>query len=134
MIGNVPYVFEILIAQSDDPGYYFGVNHSPTFGDYMRQSQIKAGELWGTGIEGTVDDILNDRHIVVAHLIGIGLPFLDRGKSNLSLPAEMKANIADAVWRAAKVLHKEHKKEEKDAQKQIEIVKRGRKLTRTRPP
>ncbi|MFA5924726.1 MAG: ATP-binding protein [Methylococcaceae bacterium] len=117
MINNVPYVFEILIAESEDQRYYFGVNHSPTFGDYMRQSQIKAGELWGTGIEGTLDNILNDQHIVIAHLIGIGLPFLDRGKSNLSLPPEMIASISGAVWSVAKVLHKEHQKRIKDASK-----------------
>ncbi|MEI7996939.1 MAG: hypothetical protein WCH01_18755, partial [Methylococcaceae bacterium] len=50
MINNVPYVFEILIAETLTlGGYYFGVNHSPTFGDYLRQSRISAGELYGSG-------------------------------------------------------------------------------------
>ncbi|MFA5924046.1 MAG: ATP-binding protein [Methylococcaceae bacterium] len=117
MIDNVPYVFEVLIAESEDQAYYFGVNHSVTFGDYLRQCEIKAGELWGSGIKGALDEILQGEHIVIAHLIGIGLPFLDRGKSNLSLPPEMIASISGAVWSVAKVLHKEHKKRIKDASK-----------------
>lgn len=119
MIDNVPYVFEILIAESEiDTGYYFGVNHSPTFGDFLRQCRIQSGELNGVGITGALADIVeNDQHIVVVHLIGIGLSFLDRGKSNLSLPAGMVENIAGAVWSAAKVLHKEYKARLKDAAK-----------------
>jgi DNA topoisomerase VI subunit A len=119
LIDNIPYVFEILIADSEGAqGFYFGVNHSVTFGDFLRQSRIKAGELNGTGIEGALADIVDtDEHIVVVHLIGIGLPFLDRGKSNLSLPPEMIENISGAVWLAAKSLHKERKKEDKDAAK-----------------
>jgi len=120
MIDNVSYVFEILIAESEDTGYYFGVNHSATFGDYLRQCRIKAGELNGTGIVGALADIVDDEyseHIVIAHLIGIGLPFLDRGKSNLSLPAEMVESIAGAVWSASRVLYKERQKEKRDAAK-----------------
>ena len=123
MVNNVPYVFEILIAESDDTtGYYFGVNHSPTFGDFTRGCRIKAGDLNGMGVMGALADIVNDdweysNHLVVVHLIGIGLPFLDRGKSNLSLPEEMIESIAGAVWLAAKALHKERKKEDKDAAK-----------------
>jgi len=117
MIDNVPYVFEILIAESEiEAGYYFGVNHSPTFGDFLRQCRIQTGELNGVGITGALADIVdNDQHIVVVHLIGIGLSFLDRGKSNLSPPPEMIENIAGAVWHAVKVLHKEHKATLKDA-------------------
>jgi hypothetical protein len=117
MIDNVPYVFEILIAESEiATGYYFGVNHSPTFGDFLRQCRIQSGELNGAGITGALAEIIdNDQHIVVVHLIGIGLPFLDRGKSNLSLPGEMVESIAGAAWSAAKVLHKECKARLKDA-------------------
>ena len=117
MIDNIPYVFEILIAISEGvQGFYFGVNHSVTFGDFLRQSTIKAGELNGTGIEGALAHIVDiDEHLVIVHLIGIGLPFLDRGKSNLSLPPEMIESISGAVWSAAKDLHKEHKARLKDA-------------------
>lgn len=119
MIDNIPYVFEILIAISEGAqGYYFGVNHSVTFGDFLRQSTIKAGELNGTGIEGALSLIVDtDEHLVIVHLIGIDLPFLDRGKSNLSLPPEMIKNISGAVWGAAKDLYKEHKARLKDAAK-----------------
>lgn len=119
MIDNVPYVFEILIAESDVvTGYYFGVNHSPAFDDFLRQCSIQAGELNGIGIRGTLADIVDEkRHIVVVHLIGIGLPFLDRGKSNLSLAAEMVDSIACAVWSASKVLYKERQKAKKDIAK-----------------
>jgi len=119
MIGNVPYVFEILIAESRHAnGYFFGVNHSPTYGDYLRQSMIRAGELYGSGIEGALADIVDtDEHVVIAHLIGVGLPFLDRDKSNLSLPLEMIESISGAVWHAAKILHKEYKARLKDAAK-----------------
>jgi hypothetical protein len=55
MIDNIPYVFEILIAESEGArGYYFGINHSVTFGDFLRQSTIKAGELNGIGICGAL--------------------------------------------------------------------------------
>jgi hypothetical protein len=116
MIDNVPYVFEILIAESEGAkGFYFGVNHSVTFGDFLRQGTIKSGELNGTGIEGALADIVDtDEHLVIAHLIGIGLPFLDRGKSNLSLPPEMIERISGAVWHAAKALYKEHKAKDRD--------------------
>ena len=117
MINNIPYVFEILIAESEGVrGFYFGVNHSVTFGDFLRQSRIKAGELNGTGIEGALSSIVDtDEHLVIVHLIGIGLPFLDRGKSNLALPPEMIESISGAVWNAAKELYKERKAREKDA-------------------
>jgi hypothetical protein len=119
MIDNVPYVFEILIAESEGTGgYYFGVNHSVTFGDFLRQSTIKSGELNGVGIGGALAHIVDiDEHLVIAHLIGIGLPFLDRGKSNLSLPPEMIVSISGAVWKAARDLYKEHKARLKDAAK-----------------
>jgi hypothetical protein len=116
MIDNVPYVFEIVIAEAEfHAGYYFGVNHSPTFGDVLRQCRIQSGELNGVGITGALADFVNDDHIVIVHLIGIGLSFLDRGKSNLSLPPEMIENIAGAVWSAARILYKEHKAKLKDA-------------------
>ena len=116
MIDNIPYVFEILIAESEGAkGFYFGVNHSVTFGDFLRQSTIKSGELNGVGIGGALAHIVDiDKHLVIAHLIGIGLPFLDRGKSNLSLPPEMIESISSAVWGASKALYKEHKAKEKD--------------------
>ncbi len=119
MINNVPYVFEILIAESEGAkGFYFGVNHSVTFGDFLRQCKIKAGELNGTGIEGALSLIVDtDEHLVIAHLIGIGLPFLDRGKSNLSLPPEMIESISNAVWGAAKCLYKKNKARERDQAK-----------------
>ena len=119
MINNIPYVFEILIAESEGArGFYFGVNHSVTFGDFLRQSRIKAGELNGTGIEGALSNIVDtDEHLVIVHLIGIGLPFLDRGKSNLALPPEMIESISAAVWSASKELHKEHKAKQRDIAK-----------------
>jgi hypothetical protein len=117
MIDNVPYVFEILIAESEIAmDYIFGVNHSSTFGDFLRQCRIQSGELNGVGIAGALADMVDKvQHIVVVHLIGIGLPFLDRGKSNLSLPSEMVETISGAVWSAAKILHKEYKARLKDA-------------------
>ena len=119
MINNIPYVFEILIAESEGArGFYFGVNHSVTFGDFLRQSRIKAGELNGTGIEGALSNIVDtDEHLVIVHLIGIGLPFLDRGKSNLALPPEMIESISAAVWSVSKELHKEHKAKQRDIAK-----------------
>ena len=121
MVDNVPYLFEILIGESEGfTGFYHGVNHSPTFGDFLRQTTIKSGEVEGVGIAGALALITNSReHIVIAHLIGIGLPFMERGKSNLKkeLPAEMIDNIAGAVWWVARTLHKEDKKRDKDAAK-----------------
>ena len=124
MLNNIPCVFEILIAETGNQkgGYYFGVNHSPTFGDYLRRSYIEAGELSGSGIHGVLGEFIDeDNYIVIAHLIQIGLPFLDRGKSSLSIPSAMADDIAGAVWSAAKVLFKEYKAWQKDAAKQNRI-------------
>jgi hypothetical protein len=119
MIDNIPYVFEILIAESEGArGYYFGINHSVTFGDFLRQSTIKAGELNGIGICGALALIVDtDEHLVIAHLISIGLSGTDYGKTNQSLPPEMIESISGAVWHASKALHKEHKARLKDAAK-----------------
>ena len=121
MIDNIPYLFEILIGESEGArGFYYGVNHSPTFGDFLRQSNIKAGEIEGEGIKGALAKIIDSsEHIVIIHLIGISLPFMERGKSNLKkeLPVEMIGNIAGAVWHVAKDLHKEYKARLKDAAK-----------------
>ena len=117
MIDNIPYVFEILIAESEGArGYYFGINHSVTFGDFLRQSTIKAGELNGIGICGALALIVDtDEHLVIAHLISIGLSGTDYGKTNQSLPPEMIESISAAVWSASKELYKERKAREKDA-------------------
>ena len=121
MIDNIPYVFEILIAESEGArGYYFGINHSVTFGDFLRQSKIKAGELNGTGIEGALALIVDtDEHLVIAHLISIGLSGTDYGKTNQSLPPEMIESISSSVWNAAKILHKEYKVRDRDIAKWI---------------
>ncbi len=111
MIENIPYVFEIMIAETSEPASYFGVNHSATFGDFLGKSRIKAGELNGAGIAGVLSGITDCFTVtVIAHLIGIGLPFLDRGKSSLSLPKVMLDDISQAVWIVAKPLHKELKR------------------------
>ncbi len=117
---NMPYLFEILIAETPlQGGYYFGVNHSPTFGDYLTDSYIIEGELSGAGIKSALDAFIDkDSHIVIAHLIEIGLPFLDRSKSSLAVPEAMADDIGKAVWGAAKVLYKEHKARQKDIAKQ----------------
>ena len=118
MIDNIPYVFEILIAETSETDLYFGVNHSATFGDFLGKSRIKAGELNGAGIAGVLSSITDYFNVtVIAHLIGIGLPFLDRGKSSLSLPQVMLDDIAKAVWIVAKPLHKELKRKQKDVAK-----------------
>jgi hypothetical protein len=122
MIDNKPYVFEILITETEKQAYYFGVNHSVTFGDYLREASIKAvdkgkAKIWGRGIKGALDKILEGQHTVVAHLIEIGLPFLDHGKSNLSLPYHMVENISGAVWKAVKVLHKNQLQRQKNAER-----------------
>jgi hypothetical protein len=115
----IPYVFEILIAESEGArGYYFGINHSVTFGDFLRQSTIKAGELNGIGICGALALIVDiDEHLVIAHLISIGLSGTDYGKTNQSLPPEMIESISAAVWSASKELHKEHKAKQRDIAK-----------------
>jgi hypothetical protein len=121
MIDNIPYVFEILIAESEGArGFYFGVNHSVAFGDFLTEHTIKAGELNGIGIEGALLRIVDtDEHLVIAHLISIGLSVGDYGKTNLSLPPEMIESISGAVWNVAKALYKEHKARDKDAAKWI---------------
>ncbi|MCU7836220.1 MAG: hypothetical protein KZQ83_13340 [gamma proteobacterium symbiont of Taylorina sp.] len=130
LIDNIPFVFEILIAESDITGQYYGVNHSPTFGDFLAGTRINAGELWASyGVNSAIGSFFNpDKHIVIVHLIGFGLPFLDRGKSKLSIPQEMIEPLSSTIWNASKTLFKEAKKEKRDiAKSEREWVARQKK-------
>jgi hypothetical protein len=93
VIDGVPYVFEVLIAECGDTGgAFYGVNHSPTYSDFLGAYHTK----W------LLDKIIEPKHTVICHLIGIGLNFTDKGKSGLALPDSVKSEIAAAIVQAGK--------------------------------
>ncbi|CAA9892382.1 hypothetical protein METHB2_690002 [Candidatus Methylobacter favarea] len=55
-----PYIFEILIIETENQAHYVGVNHSVTFGDFLRKAGIKVVEkgksrIWSKDIKGALD-------------------------------------------------------------------------------
>jgi hypothetical protein len=105
-IDGVPYVFEVLIADCGDTGgAFYGVNHSPTYSDFLSGCYlwIDSGKFSGFGIDGLLNGVIDtEKSTVICHLIGIGLNFKDKGKSSLDLPGSVTSDIAGAVVQAAK--------------------------------
>jgi hypothetical protein len=104
VIEGVPYVFEVLIADCGDTGgAFYGVNHSPTYSDFLSGYWITIDKFEGGGIQGLVNSVIGaTKNTVVCHLIGIGLKFTDKGKNSLDLSRDALLEIAAAVVQVAK--------------------------------
>ncbi len=92
--GEIPYVFEVAVAQTEERGDLFtGLNFSPTYEDFLAGTHLKIKNINGQGIEG----FLRDAHVeipspynegrtaIAVHLICPTLDFLDRGKTRLKV-------------------------------------------------
>ena len=92
--GEIPYVFEVAIAETERNGDLFtGLNFSPTYEDFLAVNHLATKDISGQGIVG----FLQNRHIeipepdndvtfaVAVHLTCPALEFLDRGKTRLNV-------------------------------------------------
>jgi hypothetical protein len=92
MDGNVPWVVEVAVAETERPGQlFYAVNYSPTFGDPLARLPMTAGELRATGASSLlrqVDAYPDGESLRAAavHLISPAVQFLDKGKSTLAVP------------------------------------------------
>jgi hypothetical protein len=104
VIDGVPYVFEVLIADCGDTGgAFYGVNHSPTYSDFLNGYWITIDKFEGGGIQGLVNSVIGaTKNTVICHLIGIGLKFTDKGKNSLDLPRDALLEMAGVVVQVAK--------------------------------
>jgi len=91
MDGSVPWVLEVAVAETDQPGdLFYAVNYSPTFDDPLARLPMSCGELRATGAAsllrqaGAYPDGDSLRAAAV-HLISPAAQFLDKGKSTLAV-------------------------------------------------
>jgi len=94
--GDVPFVFEVAVAETERPGALFtGINFSPTFSDPFADTMLSCDRFVAQGLRGFLERSHAapatyydpDRRIAAAaHLSCPSLTFLDRGKSRLSVP------------------------------------------------
>ena len=119
-INDVPFVFEIAIAETERPGRLSsGVNFSPSFEDPFAGTMLESKHVEGTGLTGLLHALhaypkryafttgTGHKLAIAAHLIWPGIQVLDRGKTRVVIPQKMADQIADAVWKAAKTLYQE---------------------------
>ena len=104
VIDGVPYIFEVLIADcSDSEGEFLGVNHSPTYNDFLSDCYFRVDKVSGIGIRGLMDSVIDrTKYTFICHLIGIGLNFKDKGKTSLDLPHDVQNEIAAAIVQVGK--------------------------------
>ena len=103
-IDGVPYVFEVLIADcSDREGEFLGVNHSPTYNDFLSDCWFSVDKFKGMGIRGLMDSVIDrTKYTFICHLIGIGLNFKDKGKTSVELPYSVQDEIAAVIVQVGK--------------------------------
>jgi hypothetical protein len=127
-IDNVPYVFEVAVAETRRPGDFFhGLNFSPSFDDPFSNTQLTWEDI---DIYGAASFLRRSHahpnpyekrpsHTAVAiHLITPNLVVLDKGKTRVQIAQELGQKIAEAMWHATKVIYKEEERRKKDAAKQ----------------
>lgn len=126
---GVPYIFEIAVAETEDPGgFHHCINFSPSFTDPLGSTWLSAGEVEATGMGNFVSQAYaspsssrrwgGPNVAVAAHLISPNLTFLELGKSRLEVGEEMANQIAEATWNAVKTLYGEEEKRRRDAARQ----------------
>lgn len=112
-IDGLPFVVEIAIAETDQPGErFYGLNYSVPFSDPLSSvwfgiSHGLNGTLSEQGVYNGTRDGRPLSTAAVVHLIMPRLPSLDRGKSRLALNTKQRAIVAETIERACKTLSKE---------------------------
>ena len=64
--------------------------------------------------------------VVALHIVSPAFEFLDRGKTRVSLPAEVADEVANVLWAVGKSFYKEGKRRERDAVRQQKIEEERR--------
>ena len=128
-VDGVPFVVEVAVAESwDGYGLLTGVNFAPTYADPFTDAVFAGRErdrggsargLWnllsecrsapGEGAGGQV--------AIAVHLAGPALPFTDKGKTHLALPAAITEALGAAVRGACQEHARLVKLEERDAER-----------------
>lgn len=125
-VNGIPFVFEVLLAESERPGdLYHGVNFSPTYDDPLSGNSLHSPDFRAHSFRDFLanghaspidfDEPGAPRTAAVMHLVCPALEFLDRGKTRLKIPAPMAEAISKALWGAAKSFYKEGEARRKDA-------------------
>ncbi|MBM4274123.1 MAG: ATP-binding protein [Deltaproteobacteria bacterium] len=128
LVGDIPFVFEVLLAETGRPGdLYHGVNFSPTYDDPLEGNPLHSPEFNAHGFRnflnnGHASPIDSDEHgapriAAAIHLVCPALEFLDRGKTRLKIPGSMAEAISKALWAAVKNFYKEGEARRRDAAK-----------------
>ena len=125
-VDNVPYLFEVAVAQTRQPGQFFhGLNFSPSFEDPFPDTRVAWEDVVAYGVGSFFERThahpgsKGSCHTAAAiHLVTPNLVVLDKGKTHVKIPEELAEKIARALWLAGKVLYKEEERRRKDAAKQ----------------
>ncbi|HEY7157265.1 MAG TPA: ATP-binding protein [Gemmataceae bacterium] len=125
-IDNIPYVFEVALAETRKPGRFFhGLNFSPSFEDPFPDTHLAWEDIVAYGAGSFFERAhahprSNSSCYTAAaiHLTTPNLIVLDKGKTHVKIPEELAEKIARALWLATKVLYKEEERRRKDAAKQ----------------
>jgi hypothetical protein len=125
-IDNVPYAFEVALAETKKPGRFFhGLNFSPSFEDPFPDTRLAWEDIaaYGAGsfLERTHSHPTSHnscRTAAAIHLTTPNLIVLDKGKTHVKIPGELAEKIARALWMATKTLYKEEERRRKDAARQ----------------
>lgn len=125
-IDNIPYFFEVALAETHKPGRFFhGLNFSPSFEDPFPDTRLAWEEIVAYGAGSFLESAhahptssSSCRMAAAIHLTTPNLVVLDKGKTHVKIPDELAAKIAKALWLATKTLYKEEERRRKDAAKQ----------------
>jgi hypothetical protein len=143
-VDGVPFVFEVVVAETERPGRLFhGVNFSPTFDDPLADEWLDGGEVTAYdvvtahGVKGFLQSAhANPRgrsavHTAAAvHLIWPAPEFLDKGKTRLRVPPEISQAIGEALGKVTKVLYSEGERRKTNAARQATADKKREKRER----
>src|SRR5512135_448610 len=120
-IGGVPWVVEVMIAETAAPAtIHHLVNHTPVLSDPFSKVSLAAGQIWGQGLAGLVNDayVVPDQttqgEAVVVSVVCPAPRFTDRGKTTMIVPAAVADAAAGAVWSTAKAIYRAQKAAERD--------------------
>jgi len=136
---GIPFVIEAACSEveSECGELFHLLNFSPTFDDPLSNTRLAAGDVSSYGFYNFmrscyVNPLGKDwagikQNVVVAlHIVSPAFEFLDRGKTRVSLPAEVADEVANVLWAVGKSFYKEGKRRERDAVRQQKIEEERR--------
>ena len=129
-----PFVVEVMVAESDHPATWTGVNFSPTFADPIGSWRLNTPEFIVYGLESFLsrcDATPEFGCAAVLHIVSPSLAFMDRGKTRLADDPEMRRAIEDALWGVCKHAFNAKEQRRKDARREArEAEQRHKDMTR----